>query len=398
MTALLTALQALSVAAALLLLVPCAVLWLELRAARRATPPAPPAPRTEPLTVLVPAHNEARGQAATLRSIRGQLRSGDRLLVVADNCCDDTAGVARREAADVVERHDPARRGKGYALDFGLRHCDAAQHAVIVMVDADCELAPGCLDRLAQALQTSGRPVQGRYLMLAPPGAPLSQRIAQFAWRLKNALRPQGATRLGWPCLLTGSGMAFRRAQLDAVTLASASIVEDMQLGLDLERAGHAPCFEADALITSRFAIGARATAAQRRRWEHGHLATLVHEVPRLLAMALRRRSHALAGLALELAVPPLAALALVLLALTLAAALLAALGAGIAALLLCGLAVALFVAAVASGWQQAGRDLVQAHEWPRLAGFALRKLPLYVEFLGRQRHRGWNRARRDGE
>jgi cellulose synthase/poly-beta-1,6-N-acetylglucosamine synthase-like glycosyltransferase len=348
--------------------------------------------------VLVPAHNEARGLMPTLRSIRRELRSGDRLLVVADNCDDDTAGVARREGADVVERHDPARRGKGYALDFGLRRCDAAPHAVIVMVDADCELAPGCLDHLAQALLASGRPVQGRYLMLAPPGAPLAQRIAQFAWRLKNALRPQGAARLGWPCLLTGSGMAFRRAQLDTVTLASPNIVEDMQLGLDLARAGHAPCFEAGALITSRFADGTHAAAVQRRRWEHGHLATLAHEAPRLLAMALRRRSRALAGLALELAVPPLASLALALLALSLAAALLAALGAGISPLLLCGLAAALFAAAVANGWQQAGRDLVGPHEWPRLAGFALRKLPLYLDFFGRQRHRGWNRARRDGE
>lgn len=397
-TTLLPALHAVATVAAALLLVPCAVLWLELRAARRAAPATPPPAPRPALTVLVPAHNEARGLAATLRSIAPQLRLDDRLLVVADNCDDETAAVARREGAAVVERHEPARRGKGYALDFGLRHCSAAPDAVIVMVDADCELEAGCLDRLAATLQATQRPVQGRYLMQAPAGAPLRERIAQFAWRLKNAARPQGAAALGWPCLLAGSGMAFRRAQLDTVRLASANIVEDMQLGIDLALAGHAPVFEPGALVTSRFAGDARAAAAQRRRWEHGHLATLLREVPRLLAAALRRRSRALAGLALELAVPPLAALALALLATTLASALLAALGAGVAALLLCGLAAALFAAALVSGWQHAGRDLVRAGEWPLLACFALRKLPLYLAFLGRQRHRSWNRARREGE
>jgi hypothetical protein len=269
---------------------------------------------------------------------------------------------------------------------------------VIVMVDADCELGPRCLDALAAVLQSTGRPVQGRYLMVAPDGAPLPQRIAQFAWRLKNDVRPRGAGVLGWPCLLNGSGMAFRRTQLDAVALASGHIVEDMQMGLDLARAGHLPCFAAGALVTSRFASGDRAAAAQRRRWEHGHLATLVHEVPRLLGQALRERSSALAGLALELAVPPLAALALLLVALGFIAVPIAALGGGVVPLLLVGTSAGLFVAAVAEGWRQAGRDLVQAREWPRLAGFALRKLPLYLAFFGRQRHQAWNRARREGE
>src|SRR5579859_809924 len=64
-------------------------------------------------TVLVPAHNESIGLQPTLADIRSQLHSGDRLLVVADNCTDDTAAVAQAAGAEVVERHDAAKIGKG---------------------------------------------------------------------------------------------------------------------------------------------------------------------------------------------------------------------------------------------------------------------------------------------
>ena len=74
------------------------------------------------VAVLVPAHNEATLIASTLASIRPQLREGDQLLVVADNCTDQTANLARAAGAHVVERQDQQRRGKGYALDFGVQH------------------------------------------------------------------------------------------------------------------------------------------------------------------------------------------------------------------------------------------------------------------------------------
>src|SRR5690348_11017117 len=74
------------------------------------------------IAVLVPAHNERAGVSSTLASIRAQLRHSDRLIVIADNCTDDTAAVAASAGAGVIERQDPARPGKGYALDFGIRH------------------------------------------------------------------------------------------------------------------------------------------------------------------------------------------------------------------------------------------------------------------------------------
>jgi hypothetical protein len=58
------------------------------------------------MAVLVPAHNEGHGIAATLRSIRAELRAGDRLVAVADNCENQTAEIARNASAEVIERRD----------------------------------------------------------------------------------------------------------------------------------------------------------------------------------------------------------------------------------------------------------------------------------------------------
>jgi cellulose synthase/poly-beta-1,6-N-acetylglucosamine synthase-like glycosyltransferase len=113
------------------------------------------------------------------------------------------------------------------------------------------------------------------------------------------------------PCLLTGTGMAFPWRVLRKATLASGNIVEDIQLGLDLACAGFPPRLCPAARVQGVLPCGRAAAFRQRTRWEHGHLATLLTQVPRLLWQAVRRCQPALLGLALELSVPPQAILVL---------------------------------------------------------------------------------------
>ena len=93
------------------MLVPLAVLAVECLAALLPARPSPDGPRPS-CAVLVPAHDEEAGLPATLAALWPQLEAGDRLLVVADNCTDRTAAVARAAGAEVLERRDPDRRGK----------------------------------------------------------------------------------------------------------------------------------------------------------------------------------------------------------------------------------------------------------------------------------------------
>lgn len=357
--------------------------------------PSAPASDRPTITVLVPAHNEAAGIGATLASIATQLRPRDRMLVVADNCSDDTAKVAQTGGADVVVRIDPDRRGKGFALGFGIRHLEMAPPEVVIVVDADCQLAPHCLDWLAHTCSRSGKPVQARYLMLANENAEASKRVAQFAWTVKNALRPLGSQRLGLGCQLTGSGMALpwllaRRAPLD-----TAHIVEDLKLGLDLALLGAAAVFCPQAVVTSTFADNAAGAAVQRTRWEHGHLGLIVAYGPKLAVQGLLRRDLVLFTLALDLCVPPVSLLLMLTLAVG-AAGLLGAMVSGQASPWSWSAALPSTLCAVLIlAWHKCGRDVLPSRQLVHALVYAAMKIPLYVRFLIR-RQTAWLGASRD--
>lgn len=394
----LTVLELLLTALALLILVPVTVLFVQVL---MALPPYSPRPvsagRRPVIAVLVPAHDEALMIGATVRSIAPQLAAGDRLVVVADNCSEDTASVAAAAGAEVIERNDPDRRGKGYALDFGVRHLERNPPEVVIVIDADCWIADGTLDRLARLCEQSSRPVQALDLMRAPPGSGLKTRIAEFAWLVRNHVRPLGYHRLGLPCQLMGTGMAFPWRFIRSAPLASAHMVEDMKLGIHAARAGTPPLFCPEALVTSRFPSGEDAIAHQRKRWEHGHLAVMLGEGPGLLAEAAARRNIALGAMALDLCVPPLALLALGCVAAFASSAALFALAGAALPLAVAAAALALFASAVLLAWHRFGREAISAGGLAAAPFYALWKLPIYLQFLVR-RQGEWVRSRRDGE
>ncbi|MEA5452340.1 glycosyltransferase family 2 protein [Leptolyngbya sp. CCNP1308] len=348
------------------------------------------------LAVLVPAHNEAEGIATTLATILPQMRPSDRLVVIADNCTDTTVAAARQAGATVIERHNLTQRGKGYALDFGLRHLMADPPDVVVFIDADCDLQPHSLAALALQAQHTQSPAQAVYLMEKPPSPGLKDGISAFAFKVKNWVRPLGLYRLGQPCLLTGTGIALPWEAATAVTIASGHIVEDMKLGLDLALVGYAPRFCPSAWVTSRLPSGSQAATTQRTRWEHGHLQMLTEYVPKLLGQSLRQGRLGILVLALELAVLPISLQVMVTLAI-------AALSLGIAlaglswlpACLALGAVLAL-VFAVTLAWIGYGRSDLSLTDLLTIPLYVLNKIPLYFKFLVKP-EKSWVRTERDG-
>lgn len=348
------------------------------------------------IAVLVPAHNESHHVVPTIACLRDQLGMSDRLIVVADNCSDDTAEIARAAGAQVIERHDLQRRGKGYALAFGIDQLREDPPDVVVVVDADCTLTPGSLYQAAQQAERESRPVQMLNLMHAPAEAGVRTRILEFAWVVKNQVRPLGTTRLGDTCHLMGTGMAIPWHLLSDADLATGHITEDMKLGLDLAIAGHAPVLCPRAEVHSMFPLDANVARGQKARWEHGHLTTLRQELPRLIRAWLRRPAAATAALALDLLIPPLALYVLTLGAATLGASALAVVWGGAAlAVSVLWLALAALLLAVGLAWWHHGRHLLSALELLTTPLYALWKLPVYLAYAI-QRRSGWVRTQRD--
>jgi cellulose synthase/poly-beta-1,6-N-acetylglucosamine synthase-like glycosyltransferase len=363
---------------------PIAVLFIECSAAvgnRRQLALDASSSRPE-IAVLIPAHNEASGIAATVSSVQSQLTDRDRLIVIADNCDDDTAAIARQHGATAIERQDKERRGKGYALDFGLQSIAANPPQVVAIVDADCLVSAGGIERIAREAMTLRRPVQATYLLERSPNPSLKDSISALAFKVKNLVRPRGLAFLGLPCGLTGTGMAFPWSVISSAPLASGNIVEDMQLGIDLAIAGYPPVFSSEALVTSSFPEEGAASLEQRKRWEHGHLQTLLQQVPRLLKESLRQRNWQLLAIALDLCVPPLSLLVFLWLA-SLGIALLAAvLGVSWLPSLVLAIAGLLLLAAIITAWAKFARTDLPLLQLLAVPLYIVWKIPLYLAFL----------------
>jgi len=384
-------------AIALGLLVPIYVLFIECIAAlfpnqRITWQVVAPRPRVD---VLVPAHNEAAGIRATLNTLLPQLTAPDRLVVVADNCDDETAAIARTFGATVLERQEPTRRGKGYALDYGLRFIALNPPAVVVVIDADCVVHPGTIERIARLATTTARPVQATYLMQQPINLRPKDAVSALAFMVKNLVRPTGLDRLRLPCLLTGTGMALPWSVIREVSLASSNIVEDMQLGLDLAMAGHAPVFCSDAKVTGLLPQQKHAAKSQRTRWEHGHLQTLLTQVPKLLRASVRQKRFDLFAIALDLCVPPLSLLVMLWSAAMGGALLAAGLGISWMPTILLAMEGLLISISIVGAWIKFGRTNLPMLTLLAVPIYILWKIPLYFAFLVRPQTK-WIRTQRD--
>ena len=302
-----TALAALGVALAALILP--GTLWLAVLTLAGLCRPA--APRELPargrVAVVVPAHNEEARLPRTLASLHAECRrDGDAdVIVVADNCTDATAELARRHGARVLVRADPGKRGKGYALDFAFRTLLAGDFRYFVVVDADSELDPGFLRALRCRFAAGADAVQARYTVLNA-GDSLRTRFMELALAAFNVLRPRGRSVLGLSAGLLGNGFALRREVLEALPYAAGSIVEDLEYHLVLVFHGVTVAFADDARVRGEMPSAGAGVRQQRVRWEGGRLRMLLEHAPGLVADLFRGHPRAAEPL-LDLLLLPLA-------------------------------------------------------------------------------------------
>lgn len=292
----------------LALLVFCAELIAGMRSQADADGVEEQFPTDQPIrsVVLMPAHNEATVIRASIAATQAGMGAAMQLLVIADNCTDDTACIAREAGAWVVERHEAERRGKGYALAHGLGVLAADPPDCVIAIDADAWPVADALDRLARRAAREQRPVQGSFLIEPDKTLGPVTRFSNFAHMLKNLVRLRGVSRLGRTAFLCGSGMAFPWAAIAQIDLASGEIVEDMVLGVRLAQAGSFPVFDEQSRIRTRSAPGDVETRAQRRRWEHGFIVAAARFAPSLAKIGLIGGRREPLWMALHLMVPPL--------------------------------------------------------------------------------------------
>lgn len=348
------------------------------------------------IAILIPAHNEASIITQTIEGLLDDIPAGTRILVVADNCSDNTAVLARTAGAEVVERRNATQRGKGYALAFGRDILAESPPDCVIVLDADCALDKNSAAKLASAVTSKSVPVQATNLIHSASDVSPVVQISNFAMIVKNLVRQRGMTRLGGAALLTGTGMAFPWQIFANAPLANSDLAEDLGLGITITKQGHPPFFLEDAGVSSE-AAAKEDTLVQRTRWEHGFLTTARHHAIPLIASGFGKFSASQFFLGLHLLVPPLA--------------LLMATGMGALFLLACAtylgstplpfmLLLTTVVAAIfmtIGAWFMEGRRVLTFGALIRIPIYILWKVPVYLNFLRGSETR-WIRTRRSGE
>jgi cellulose synthase/poly-beta-1,6-N-acetylglucosamine synthase-like glycosyltransferase len=238
------------------------------------------------LAVVVPAHNESALIARCVTSLRASAARGGggcAIVVVADNCEDDTAERAGGAGARVLVRHDSSLRGKGHALRAAFDQLLADGFNAFLVVDADSTVSSNLVSEVRLALSTGARAVQCRYRVLNPD-ASVRAGLMDLAFLAFNVLRPRGRFGWGLSAGILGNGFALRGAVLQRVPWDADSIVEDLEYHLRLVSAGERVDFIDVATVYGEIPAGGAAAKVQRSRWEGGRMRMAKEWAPKLTA------------------------------------------------------------------------------------------------------------------
>jgi 1,2-diacylglycerol 3-beta-glucosyltransferase len=259
---------------------------------------------------IVPAHNESAGIAATVQSLLAvdYPTALFDVVVVADNCEDDTAERASAAGATVMERHDAERRGKGYALLHAFSSLPSDVDSVVV-IDADTLVSPNLLRAFAARRDAGANAIQADYAV-RNPNASWRTRLIAIAFGSFHIVRSRARERLRLSCGLRGNGMCFSTRLLTEVPHNAFSIVEDVEYGIRIGEAGHRVYYADEAHVYGEMVSTASAASSQRRRWEEGRKELVRQHAWRLLRKGLARGDRVLIDLALDLLIPPLSRVA----------------------------------------------------------------------------------------
>ena len=383
--------------AALVLTIPILVFAVECLAAILPLPAAPKSNlKNRPKTaILIPAHNEANQIELVVKTVKQQLPNSDRLIVIADHCQDDTAQIARSAGATVIERIDEIDRGKGYALDCGLRYLEKNEPPeIVVFLDADCLVAEGAIALITCLASETQRPVQAQYLMEQAHDPSLKDRVSTFALQVKNRVRFLGLNRFGGHCLLTGSGMAFPWSAIQQVSLVGAVNADDMKLTVDLTLENSVPTYCEDALVVGRLMKDEDAQS-QRTRWEHGHLQMIYVEVPRLVKAFVKNPRFSLLLLALDISIPPLSLLVMIWIGAIAISSVATFFGVSFLPTIILGFGGLLLFTSVFAVWSKFGTQDLPLTDLIAVPFYVIGKLPIYLKFLVNPQT-GWFSTERD--
>jgi len=240
-------------------------------------------PPTHSFAIVIPAHDEEITIKCALDSCAtfDYPKEKYTVYVIADNCSDRTAEVAREDGAVCLVRQDAEKLGKGFALEWALPKVLAAGHDAILILDADCQIDSHALLVFDEQLSHGARGLQASDVVGNSDESPTSYVLA-LANALENQCFYAPKSMLGLAVLLRGTGMVFHREVLHRFPWHAQSIAEDSEYSFELLKQGIGIRFVPEVRVASDFPVGHEQLTVQRARWIGGGMRVVATWGPRL--------------------------------------------------------------------------------------------------------------------
>lgn len=225
---------------------------------------------------IIPAHNEEAVIENLIESLKNQTYNKDLydIYVIADNCTDNTARVARNAGAIVYERFDETKKTKGYALDWFLQQKiqEDAPYDALFIFDADNIVDKNFITAMNKKLCQGEEVVQGYRDIKNPTDNWITSGYALFYWSMHRFYH-LARYNLGLSPLLNGTGFMVK---FDIIKenngWKTVTLTEDIEFSLQRMLNGKKLGWSTEAIVYDEQPTGFKQSWSQRSRWTVGHM------------------------------------------------------------------------------------------------------------------------------
>ncbi|MBR3511354.1 MAG: glycosyltransferase [Clostridia bacterium] len=229
---------------------------------------------------IIPAHNEE----VVIKNLVDSLQAQDYdknlydIYVIADNCTDDTARIAKEAGAIVYKRFDEEHKTKGYALNWFLQQkiSENADYDAFCVFDADNIVDKNFLKNMNKKLCQGEDVVQGYRDIKNPTDSWVSSGYAIFYWMM-NRFYHLARYNLGLSPLINGTGFMVRFDVIKPTGWNTQTLTEDIEFSLINIAKGRKLGWATDAIVYDEQPVGFTQSWSQRSRWTVGHLQCMKH-------------------------------------------------------------------------------------------------------------------------
>ena len=224
---------------------------------------------------VIPAHNEEAVIKNLVESLTAQNYPKELydIYVIADNCTDATAEIAKEAGAIVLKRFDEQNKTKGHALNWFIKQKieENADYDALCVFDADNIVDKNFLKNMNKKLCQGEEVVQGYRDIKNPTDSWIAGGYAIFYWMMHRFYH-LARYNLGLSPLLNGTGFMVKFDLLKPNGWQTITLTEDIEFSLINIAQGRKLGWAVDAIVYDEQPTGFKQSWSQRSRWTVGHL------------------------------------------------------------------------------------------------------------------------------